>query len=299
MKPLLKWTGSKRQSAEAIGISMGKCDRVWHEPMVGSGAMFLYRRAAGQVGYAVLADINPKLINFHTVVRDQPEELLAELARLPFGPDHANHYYDHREEFNADCSPVRQAALLLFLNRTGFNGLYRENKSGGFNVPLGRYSNPQPPSAAHILQVSGMLQGVTLVCQPFQDTIRKAARGDQIYADPPYIPLSDTSSFTAYCKGGGFGPEQQQLLVHKLYAAASRGIKVGYSNSYTDEALGLVKRFGFGYRKIEVRRSGSAKSSGRGVVDELFALCTTDSIRISGIERMKGRTDNDHFALPC
>jgi DNA adenine methylase len=140
MKPVLKWAGGKARLAPQISVAFGeKCRGRYFEPFIGSGAVFLHRRAAGEVEDAVLADANGKLAAVHIVVRDHLDLLLEALDRMP-KDDYRDRYYEMRESYNrGPHQGPEHAARFIWLNRAGFNGLYRENKRGDFNVPVGRY----------------------------------------------------------------------------------------------------------------------------------------------------------------
>jgi DNA adenine methylase len=230
MKPLLKWAGGKHKLAPMISAAFsGVCRGVWFEPFVGSGAVFLHRRARGEIGRAVLADANPKLIAFHAAVRDEPHAVIEALAALPT-EGWESRYYEIRDRFNAGPHVgAEHAARFLWLNRAGFNGLYRENRHGDFNVPVGRYAALRMPNPQTILEVSTLLAGVELQAGGFETVLPQAQAGDQVYCDPPYVPLNATAAFTAYCKSP-FGLDEQVALAHASLRAAFRGAQVVLSN---------------------------------------------------------------------
>lgn len=277
MKPLLKWAGGKAKLAAKIDkVFGGPCEGTYYEPFCGAASVFLYRRAAGRVERAVLSDANRRLINFYTVVRDDPVGLLAECDALPdLSSDRwLDEYYAVRDAFNgADRNlGVGQAARMFWLNRTCFNGLYRENASGGFNVPVGSFKRPRLPGRQHILRVSELLQGVELVCGDFDAHLLAAGPGDQVYCDPPYVPLSTTSKFTRYSLGD-FGPPEQSRLAELAAEAGERGAQVVLSNHDTpvvrNELYTQARGFECAHR-LKVRRSISAKTGTRGLAGELI-----------------------------
>jgi DNA adenine methylase len=231
MKPLLKWAGGKARIANAIEDAFAEpCTGTYFEPFAGSLAVFLYRRARGQVGAdAVLSDLNGKLMAVHRAVRDHLDDLLTELDGMPT-EDWRDRYYDVREEYNAGpWAGPRHAARFLWLNRAGFNGLYRENRAGQFNVPLGRYAGVVMPDESRFRAVSAALQGVELRTCSYADALRRAGPGDHVYCDPPYVPLTATANFTGYL-GDGFDHDAQLDLATRARAAARRGAKVVLSN---------------------------------------------------------------------
>lgn len=230
MRPILKWAGGKARLAPAICDAFGaSCEGTYFEPFCGSGAVFFHRRATGMVSKAVLADANPKLVALHCAVRDDVEGLLDAVQRLP-KEDWRERYYEVRDAFNEQpWDGLDNAARFLWLNRAGFNGLYRENRKGDFNVPVGRYSKLSFPSPEHFRTISRLLQGVELVVADFRDILARAGEGDHVYCDPPYVPLSETASFTGYCKEP-FGFDEQRALAASARKAAFKGARVVLSN---------------------------------------------------------------------
>jgi len=274
MKPLLKWAGGKARLAPSISEAFpGPCEGTYYEPFIGSAAVYLHRKAAGEVGDAVLADINPKLINVHVMVRDQLDDLLTELAALP-RVDYRDAYYGLRNQFNAGpFTGPRHAALFIWLNRAGFNGLYRENRSGGFNVPVGRYTRVAIPPEPAFRDVSALLQGVDLRVANFSDLLSAAGAKDQVYCDPPYVPLSTTASFTSYAKDP-FGEAEQWRLAWLAREAGARGATVVLSNHDTAFVTDKLYAPKDGFRHVSrprVVRAISRASASRGKVSEVIA----------------------------
>lgn len=274
MRPLLKWAGGKARLAERIGRAFRvPCSGTYFEPFCGSAAVYLHLRSEGLIGAAVLADVNPKLIAVHVAVRDRLPDVLHELEQLP-KEDWRQRYYDVREAFNqGPWSGPRHAARLLWLNRTGFNGLYRENRKGRYNVPVGRYARVSLPSPDHFQRVSDLLQDAEIMAASFEEVLRRARQQDHVYCDPPYVPLSATSSFTSYAKGP-FGPDDQQELARLARIAALRGATVVLSN----HDLPVVRRelypVNAGFEHVaspRVARAISRKGSGRKKVGEVIA----------------------------
>ncbi|MBN2799545.1 MAG: Dam family site-specific DNA-(adenine-N6)-methyltransferase [Deltaproteobacteria bacterium] len=230
MKPILKWAGGKARLAPQISTVFGQtCEGTYYEPFLGAAAVYLYRKARGEVGRAVLSDINEKLVEVHRAVRDDADGVIAALDRLP-DSDWRERYYDIRDDYNRGPwrSPLH-AARFIWLNRAGFNGLYRENRKGEFNVPVGRYTHLAIPSPEHIREVGRLLQGAELVSGSFAEVIGRAGEGDQVYCDPPYVPLSASASFTGY-HSSPFGLAEQKSLAHHARVAGMRGARVVLSN---------------------------------------------------------------------
>lgn len=230
MRPLIKWAGGKARLAPAIDTAFKRpCTGIYYEPFAGSLAVYLHRKAEGRIGRAVLSDANSKLIETHRAIRDQVDEVLEALARLPVDDWHAR-YYDVRDAFNREKQAgPEHAARFLWLNRACFNGLYRENRHGKFNVPVGAYERLQFPEPAAFRAVSALLQDADLRTSGFVSVMAEAGPGDQIYCDPPYVPLTDTASFTSYC-AEPFGLVEQRALAICARDAARRGARVVLSN---------------------------------------------------------------------
>ena len=227
MKPLLKWAGGKARLAHQISSAFagsGKdvtSSRSWFE------AVPIARRRGDRRGR--LADANPKLVSVHVEVRDRLDDVLEALERMP-RDDYRERYYEMREAYNAGPhGGPDHAARFIWLNRAGFNGLYRENRKGDFNVPVGRYKKLSIPSEEHFRAVSELLQDTEIRAGSFEEVMCDAGPDDQVYCDPPYVPLNATAAFTAYCKSP-FGLREQQRLALEAMQAAFRGAQVVLSN---------------------------------------------------------------------
>lgn len=281
MKPLLKWAGGKARLADRIHKSFdGPCRGVYYEPFAGSLAVFLHRKAEGDVKKAVLSDVNGKLMAVHRAVRDEVEKVLAALDELP-KEDWRERYYEVRTAYNeGPWVGAKHAARFLWLNRACFNGLYRENRSGLYNVPMGSYTQLTLPSAGHFREVAEMLRGVELLDAPFEEILAQARTFDQVYCDPPYVPLSSTACFTGYCKEP-FGFAEQKRLAELSRGAASRGAQVILSN----HDLPIVRRevypteLGFVLLSTPmVARAISRKATERHAVGEVIASIQPQSL---------------------
>ena len=271
-KPFLKWAGGKHRIAPHIMAKFsGECSGVYREPFAGSLALFIARATAGEVQDCVLSDANEKLINTYVTVRTDLDSLLHELSALPTGPNWEDQYYDLRDRFNkGPHHGPKHAALFIWLNRGGFNGLYWENQQGHFNVPVGRYKRPSIPTEQLFRSVSELLQRATLRSCCFREALKHVDKNDHIYCDPPYVPLSNTAAFTSYSKGGFNGRDQEEL--GELAAAAAKtGAKVVLSNHSTQETQTLYKKFGFNTEELVVSRSISSQGSNRNSALELLA----------------------------
>jgi DNA adenine methylase len=292
IRPILKWAGGKRQLLPAIRPYYPARFRRYFEPFLGSGAVFLDLCNLGRLSgpEARLSDVNADVIGCYRMVRDAVEEVIDVLRRLERG--HAergrDHFYEVRDaRFNPARAaiigrpdPSREytpelAAMLLYLNRTGFNGLFRLNARGAFNVPAGRYVTVRICDAPNLRRVSEALRapGVGLVVRTFETALADAGEGDFVYLDPPYAPVSGTASFTSYT-AGGFGPAQQEALQARVVALAERGAQVVLSNSVAPDIRALydrnpaARRAGLRARTVPARRAINSRGTGRGAVLE-------------------------------
>lgn len=260
--------------ADSIAGVLGEpCEGTYIEPFLGSGAVYLHLFEAGRVGEAILSDLNGKLIALHRAIQLDVDAVLEELSRLPT-QDWQNHYYRLREEFNAG-SPEgpRHAARLLWLNRAGFNGLYRENRDGRYNVPIGRYDVLSFPEESHFRQVARALQPARLLTAGFEQVMARAGTGDQVYCDPPYVPLTASASFTGYCSSP-FGPDEQARLADHARRAALRGARVVLSNHDLPVVRHELYPTGLGFQhsaRPRVARAISRSAQGRQPVAEVLA----------------------------
>ena len=262
--PVLKWAGGKGRLLAQYQPYFPTDYRRYYEPFVGSAAVFFYL----QPTQARLSDVNAELITVYQILQTRVEELLSQLA-VHSERHNKDYYYQVRAEAPED--PVRRAARTLYLNRTCYNGLYRVNSRGGFNVPAGRYKNPRILHPERLLAASQALQGVRLEVAPFESVLGEARKGDLVYFDPPYQPLSATSSFTAYTRDS-FGVPQQELLAQLFRKLAKKKVKVMLSNSDTP----LIRKLYEGFQLVEVRapRFINSKADRREAIGELLVVAT-------------------------
>jgi DNA adenine methylase len=264
LRPFLKWAGGKRQLLPAILRLIPDHFETYHEPFLGGGAVFFALAAEGRFKRAVLGDQNRDLICCYQAIANDVESVIEELRRHPY--DEA-HYYKVRSRIPEKMSLHARAARTIYLNRAGFNGLYRVNQSGQFNVPFGSYKRPLICDEPRLRRVAEALQGVKVECRDFVDSAVEADRGDFVYFDPPYVPLSATSSFTAYSKDG-FGLAEQTRLAATLRALGARGVPALLSNSDCPVTVDLYR--GLPMERLVVRRSINSVGTGRGGVSELL-----------------------------
>lgn len=261
-QPFLKWAGGKTQLLARL-LPLVPGDARYFEPFLGGGALFFRSRPA----CAVLTDANASLITAWKAVADNPEGLIALLQE--FRVRHCeSFYYEVRARFNSAClGSLERAAAFIYLNKTGFNGLYRENLRGHHNVPFGRYRNPSVFDPALLRAASHALRNVTLRCGDFTEVLDSSAEGDFVYFDPPYHPVSSTARFTAYTRNA-FGEAQQERLADVFRTLDARGCRVLLSNSDTPYIRGLYK--GYRIERVSATRAISCVGSKRGDVSEVL-----------------------------
>lgn len=267
--PFLKWAGGKGQLLNQFDYFFPKNFKCYFEPFLGSGAVYFHLKPRK----AFLNDINPSLIEAYRHIQNQIDELLMILRSLRQTYHSLNSknqeqtYYQLRTRYNElTVGSLEKTALLIFLNKTGYNGLYRESKKGGFNVPFGRYDNPAIFDEVNLRAIAQQLQGVNLLNTYFSDAVKTAEEGDFIYFDPPYIPLNRTSSFTSYTKHD-FTISDQIELVNTLKEVTARGVLFVLSNAATDMAKELYKNFN--QHEVFATRAINSNPNSRGKIVEL------------------------------
>ncbi len=273
--PFVKWAGGKAQLLSQFEPYFPTRLRRYVEPFVGGGAVFfhLYRLGRLRSKEVMLIDRLEELINCYQVVRDQVEDLIDELGRHEAGKTDRDYYYDirswDRQPDYARRNNVERAARFVFLNHTCYNGLYRVNRRGEFNVPFGRYRNPTICDAANLRAVSRALEGVRLLAADFARCLEGAREGVFMYLDPPYHPLSETASFTSYT-ADDFGVDDQRRLAEVFRQLARRGCQLMLSNSCTP----FIEELYHDYEQVQVRASRpiSARADRRGAITELLVL---------------------------
>jgi DNA adenine methylase len=263
-RPFLKWAGNKYALVEKITKFLPHGERLV-EPFVGSGALFLNT----QFEKYLLAETNPDLINLHKFIKNKGEEF-ATFAETFINPKNNNkrRYYELRQEFNSTEDPWLKSGLFIYLNRHGYNGLCRYNKSWQFNVPFGSYVRPYFPQK-ELLGFHQRARKARFVCQDFRKTFKQVKPGDVIYCDPPYTPLSTTANFTNY--GAQVFTETDQIdLAQWAERFQARGIPVIISNHDTPFTRKLYAQAML--KSFKVSRTISCNSQRRGEVKELLAI---------------------------
>jgi len=260
-RAFLKWAGGKFALTEQINHRLPKGKRLI-EPFVGAGSVFLN----SDFDHYLLNDINPDLIEMYKIIKRKPKQFIVD-AKHYFQDKYNDEdvYYKLRKEFN-DCTDLYQRSLLfLYMNRHGYNGLCRYNKSGGFNVPFGRYKKPYFPEK-ELLHFAEKAKNATFTCKPYQKLFQYLRDDDVIYCDPPYVPLSKSAAFTCY-SSAGFSLDEQANLAKLAKESKCAVLLSNHDTSFTQEL----------YRdavcdKVQVSRTISSKSATRQPVGELFAL---------------------------
>lgn len=263
-RAFLKWAGGKYTLVDHISQHLPPGD-VLVEPFVGAGSVFLN----SQFERYVLNDINPDLITLYQHLAAEPGRFIRDAAEL-FRPEtnHRECYYRLRTEFNGCTDSYRRSLLFLYLNRHGYNGLCRYNRSGGFNVPFGSYKKPYFPED-ELWFFAHKARYATFTCQHFATPMQAAQAGAVVYCDPPYVPLSVTASFTTYA-ASGFSLDDQAMLAKTALESSRRGVSVLISNHDTEHTRWLYRDALL--NTVEVKRSISRNGSGRQKVAELLAL---------------------------
>ncbi len=287
-KPFVKWAGGKSQILDNIRAKypaeLGKTITKYAEPFVGGGAVLFDVLSRYTLDAVYINDINRELIATYTAIRDHADALITLLSTIQ---DHywqtdeetrEAYYYEKRKRFNklkVELSDnIEVAALFIFLNRTCFNGLYRVNSKGFYNVPMGSYKKPTICDAENIQSVSSCLKNVQILCGDYQMSSNFIDNKTLAYFDPPYRPLSQTSSFTAYAQNG-FGDNEQAELARFIDELSDKGAFVVVSNSDPKNTNADDNFFESLYHKhtisrISANRMINSSSSGRGKINELL-----------------------------
>lgn len=294
-QPILKWAGGKRQLLDELYNRFPKQYNHYHEPFFGGGALFFDLEPED----GTINDTNPRLMSFYRQIRDHPDEVIQHLRtyrdpeaepdpeqefseEMRDGREVKNYYYQQRELFNKrpndePFNEVEEAALLLYLNRTCFNGLYRENSDGEFNVPIGSYANPEWVFPNRIREAIKVLKDTEIYQTDFNYILDVAEPGDVAYCDPPYEPLSRTADFTSY-SAEGFGREDQKRLLRAAQDLNEQGVWVIMSNSGVlhDKYL----EAGFHVDIVMANRAINRNGEDRGEVEEIIATNVSPEQRL-------------------
>jgi len=265
-RPFLKWAGGKTQLVDALTARLPLNFYNYHEPFVGGGALFFKLYREGKIEKAFISDLNAELIDTYFAIRDHVDEVIKELSQYPHNTDF---YYHLRSQNPWELTLPTRAARMIYLNKTGYNGLYRVNREGGFNVPFGRYKSPKYFDEDNLRAVSKALKDVEIACAPFETVLDHARTGDFVYFDPPYVPLSQTANFTAY-HSNGFTIEDQKILRDVCIELTKRNISVILSNSATNLVRELYSPYPFVVNEVKAIRAINCNGDKRGKLTELL-----------------------------
>lgn len=288
LKPFVKWVGGKSQLIDELEKMLPadgeKILTKYCEPMVGGGALFFNILSKYDFEQLYISDINPELINAYQVIKNNVDSLIEKLRemQLLFLPMDENgrklYYYSIRDKFNStqlcDITAIEKAAYFIFLNKTCFNGLYRVNRKGQFNVPMGAYKNPMICDEENLRNINKVLQNVTIVCGDYSLSKQFIDKNTFVYLDPPYRPISETSAFTSY-NSNTFDDNEQIRLARFIDEINASGAKIVLSNSdpkninpedtFFDE---LYKAYSI--KRVSATRMINSKADSRGKINELI-----------------------------
>ncbi|GAH42440.1 unnamed protein product, partial [marine sediment metagenome] len=265
--PFLKWAGGKRQLISQMDKFFPKNYNKYIEPFIGGGAVFFHLLPEN----SIISDSNPDLINCYNVIKEDVEGLIKSLKKHRYEKDY---YYEIRaldrdQNKYAELSDIEKASRSIYLNKSGYNGLYRVNSKGLFNVPFGRHKNPKICDEENLRKVSQVLKNVDIYQGSFEICLDFAEKDDFIYLDPPYYPLSDTALFTSYTKDS-FDKASQLKLFEVFMEFKRRECNIMLSNSYSEFILDLYKDFKI--VTLKAKRSINSNSKKRGLVNEVLIL---------------------------
>lgn len=285
-RPFVKWAGGKGQLLEQFGDLFPPKFKGYLEPFLGGGAVFFYlsrRLSSGRKKY--LSDLNAELINAYQVIRDNVDLLVADLKSHEVSKEH---YLNVRALDPKDLSPVSRASRLIFLNRTCFNGLYRVNRKGQFNVPYGKYQNPRICDEVNLSACSAALRGADIRVADFSEAVNRAEKGDFVYLDPPYSPLTKTANFTDYTSQGF--DDNDQLRLRDLYLELDKkGCLVMLSNSDVAKVRDWYGKFRV--ERVDANRYINSKADLRGPIPELVILNYGKNIAKSTSQKRRKSAD--------
>ncbi len=269
-RPILKWAGGKTRLVARIVSRLPAQIDTYYEPFVGGAAVFFALASEKRFKRAVLGDKNRDLIDVYKGVKADVEAVIVLLRDYTRRHDQRT-YYQTRELDPATLTLPERAARLIYLNKTGYNGLYRVNRAGQFNVPFGRYENPTICNEPRLRAAAEALRGrgVSIKVADFEKLTRGAEPGDAVYFDPPYVPLSKTASFTGY-HSESFGQLEHQRLAGAFKELTRRKVAVVLSNSGSKETKALYESLGVDVERVLVTRPINSKATARGSVAELI-----------------------------
>lgn len=266
--PILKWVGGKRQLIDVISPIIQQ-HTTYYEPFVGGGAVLFHE----QPQKAVINDSNSELINIYNVIKDEPEQLIEHLTK--HREQNSQEYFYEVRALDRDGSRYveltaeERAARIIYLNKTCYNGLFRVNRAGEFNAPWGKYKNPNIANETTIRAMSRYLNRakIKILCGDYREALKGIRKDSFVYMDPPYMPISSSSSFTGYT-AEGFGILEQKELKHQCDILNKKGIHFLLSNSCCDFIEDLYKDYKV--ERVSAKRTVNAKADKRGAIDEVL-----------------------------
>lgn len=262
--PIVKWVGGKRQLMFELLKNMPKSYNRYFEPFIGGGALFFELQPSN----AYISDMNEELINLYNVVKNDVYELIEELKKHEISKEYFMNIRNiDRTKNYKKWSNIQKASRFIYLNRTCFNGMYRVNSKGEFNVPFGNYKNPRIIDERNLINCSNLLQKTEIRNADFSEILNYVQNGDFVYFDPPYVPLNETSSFTSYTKDG-FDIDMQFKLREVCDELDSKGVKFMLSNSDTKFVNELYENYNI--KKVFASRQINANPNGRGKITEVL-----------------------------
>lgn len=262
--PIVKWVGGKRQLMFELLKNMPKSYNRYFEPFIGGGALFFELQPSN----AYISDMNEELINLYNVVKNDVYELIEELKKHEISKEYFMNIRNiDRTKNYKKWSNIQKASRFIYLNRTCFNGMYRVNSKGEFNVPFGNYKNPRIIDERNLINCSNLLQKTEIRNADFSEILNYVQNGDFVYFDPPYVPLNETSSFTSYTKDG-FDIDMQFKLREVCDELDSKGVNFMLSNSDTKFVNELYENYNI--KKVFASRQINANPNGRGKITEVL-----------------------------
>jgi len=263
-KPFVKWAGGKRQLIPILNKNLPETFGTYYEPFLGGGALLFHMLTERNGQKCIISDLNSDLVLSYTTVRNRIDELIASLQNHEknYKKDSKSYYYSIRE--SNPQGEIEKTSRLVFLNRTCFNGLYRVNSKGKFNVPLGKYTNPNIVNEENLRSVSNILQSnkISIQCRDFEKVLRDAKKGDLVYFDPPYHPISETANFTSYTNKD-FSYDDLSRLAKICINLDAKGCNVLLSNSDSKQVIDMFSEKPWKITKIQANRSINSNSKKR------------------------------------
>lgn len=271
-KPVVKWAGGKSKVINCLQAYFPTTFNNYHEPFFGGGAVFftMFSDAVGTSKSFYISDLNEELINLYEVIRDDIVKLIELLNNHEYNE---TYYYEIRRQDPSQLNKIERASRMLYLNKTCFNGLWRVNRKGQFNVSFGKYDNPQIYDEVALLQASFAFKHSNLFCADFEYVLLNARCGDFVYLDPPYYPVSSTANFTSYT-ANLFNLDDHIRLKSVFDELSNRGCYVALSNSDTTQIKNLYNDYNI--KTVKALRSINSDANKRGAIDELLILSYSD-----------------------